>query len=80
VPGTCKLLYQLDWSNTQGATHYDVYFGTNVLQPPQKIAGNITASHCSLPSLTIETIYYWKVIAGPYPKRSGEHEEVVSKP
>jgi hypothetical protein len=54
---------QLDWSNTQGATHYDVYFGTNVLQPLQKIAENLTVSQCFLPSLTIETIYYWKVVA-----------------
>jgi len=53
----------LDWSDTVGATHYDVYFGTNVTTPLTKIAENITASSCSLSPLLIGTTYYWKVVA-----------------
>jgi hypothetical protein len=53
----------LDWSDTQGATHYDVYFGTNVLIPLVKIEENITSSHCSLPPLNNDTTYFWKVVA-----------------
>jgi|GEM_PF-2295765 len=53
----------LDWSDTVGATHYDVYFGTNVTIPLTKIAENITASSCSLSPLLVDTTYYWKVVA-----------------
>jgi len=54
----------LDWSDTQGATKYDLYFGTNVDTPLYKIAENITQSSYTITSsLTPGTTYYWQVIA-----------------
>jgi len=73
----------LDWSDTEGATHYDVYFGTDVVIPLVKIAENITSSYCSLYALLVDTTYYWKVVAksgssetpGPVWTFTTEHKE-----
>ena len=53
----------VDWSDTPGATYYDVYFGTDVKTPLTKIGDNISVSHCSLPPLLNKTSYYWIVVA-----------------
>jgi hypothetical protein len=53
----------LEWEPVPGAFGYDVYFGTNVLQPLQQIADGIDSPPAALPTLQHEQLYYWQVIA-----------------
>ena len=54
---------ELRWQAVDGTTGYNVYFGTDVIQPLDKIADNHTASSLSMPQLQIGQIYYWRVVA-----------------
>ena len=53
----------LSWDAVADATGYDVFFGTNVVEPLNKIGNNITSSFFPLEDLENRTIYYWTVIA-----------------
>jgi hypothetical protein len=50
----------LNWADAARATSYDVYFGTSS-SPPR--VGTVTASQYNLPTLTADTVYYWKIVA-----------------
>jgi hypothetical protein len=50
----------LDWDNVDGATSYDVYFGTSS-NPPYY--GSTASTSYSLPTLGYGTHYYWKIVA-----------------
>jgi hypothetical protein len=54
---------RLDWADTEGATMYDVFFGSDVTAPMEKIQSNLIASSGPLPPLNPGTTYYWKVVA-----------------
>jgi len=51
----------LDWGNSSDATYYQVYFGTNASL--LTLNGSPNASSLTLSTLSINTTYYWKVIA-----------------
>jgi len=51
----------LDWGNSSDATYYQVYFGTN--STPSTLVGSPNASGWTLPALSVNTTYYWKVVA-----------------
>jgi hypothetical protein len=53
----------LTWDAVTDATGYDVYFGTDVVEPLQKVGNNVTGSSFPLTSLDYSTIYYWTVTA-----------------
>ncbi|MDX1979306.1 MAG: fibronectin type III domain-containing protein [Bryobacteraceae bacterium] len=50
----------LSWSASQGATSYDVYFGTSAAPP---FVANVAAPVYQLPALVPDTTYYWRVAA-----------------
>jgi len=50
----------LDWDDSDGATSYDVYFGTTY--PPEKV-GTVTDSAYDPGSLGKNSIYYWRIVA-----------------
>jgi uncharacterized repeat protein (TIGR01451 family) len=50
----------LMWSAADGATSYDVYFGTSSIPP---LAGNTAGTTYSPGSLASNTIYYWRVVS-----------------
>jgi hypothetical protein len=50
----------LHWASSAGATSYDVYFGTS-LRPP--FVANVRGNQYTLPALSANTRYYWKVEA-----------------
>ena len=51
----------LDWGNSSDATYYQVYFGTN--SSPSTLVGSPNASSWTLPAMSANTTYYWKVVA-----------------
>lgn len=53
----------LTWNMVPGATSYDVYFGTNAVNPPLVSVGQILTSYTYPYPLLPNTTYYWKVIA-----------------
>jgi hypothetical protein len=50
----------LSWTAVNGATSYDIYFGTS---PSPPFLANTTATSYNLPSLNPGTTYYWRVVA-----------------
>jgi hypothetical protein len=50
----------LNWADSAGASAYDVYFGT-AASPP--MVGTVSVSQYNLPTLTADTLYYWKIVA-----------------
>jgi hypothetical protein len=54
---------RIDWANTEGATMYDVFFGSDITGPMDKIYSDLNTSSCSLPVLDPGVTYYWKVVA-----------------
>ncbi len=50
----------LNWDNSNGATSYDVYFGT--VSPPS-FAANVTDSSYDVGTLSYSSTYYWKIVA-----------------
>jgi hypothetical protein len=53
----------LTWDPVAGAISYDVFFGTDVVEPLEIVASNITDLFYPLEDLNNQTIYYWTVIA-----------------
>jgi hypothetical protein len=53
----------LTWDAVEGATSYDVFFGTDVVEPLELIESNITDPVYPLENLANQTIYYWTVTA-----------------
>jgi hypothetical protein len=51
----------LDWDNSSAATYYQVYFGTNASL--LTLNGSPNASSWPLPILSVNTTYYWKIVA-----------------
>jgi len=51
----------LAWNNSANATYYQVYFGTN--SSPSTLVGSPNASSWTLPAMSVNTTYYWKVVA-----------------
>jgi len=54
---------ELCWQAVSGATGYDVYFGTDVIQPLSKIANNHSTPFLPMPQLQDNQVYYWYVVA-----------------
>ncbi len=55
---------ELQWEAVAGATGYDVYFGTDVNTPLEKIATNIGTTIATIPyEPNHGKIYYWHVVA-----------------
>ncbi|MBW2171800.1 MAG: DUF2341 domain-containing protein, partial [Deltaproteobacteria bacterium] len=52
----------LDWDDSLNATAYDVYFDT-VNPPVTQVASDITSSNHTLPTLSYNTQYFWKIVA-----------------
>jgi hypothetical protein len=50
----------LDWDDSDGATSYDVYFGTTY--PPEKV-GTVSNSAYDPGLLNKDSIYYWRIVA-----------------
>jgi hypothetical protein len=55
-----SLTTDLDWDDSDGATSYDVYFGTTY--PPEKV-GTVSDSAYDPGLLNKDSIYYWRIIA-----------------
>ena len=53
----------LTWDAVTGATAYDVFFGTNVVEPLEKVGNNISGTSFPVSGLNDSTIYYWTVVA-----------------
>ena len=53
----------LSWDTVAGATSYDVFFGTDVVESLENVGNNITNLFYPLENLENQTIYYWTVIA-----------------
>ncbi len=54
----------VSWSAANGATSYDVYFGTDATPDAGEFAGNqATTSYDPAGDLLPETVYYWQVVA-----------------
>ena len=51
----------LDWADCANASSYDVYFGTS--SNPTTLNGTVTTSNRTMPTLSFNTTYYWKVVA-----------------
>ena len=45
------------------ATGYDLYFGSDPTQAPQKIGDNLASPSMAFPALTRGQVYYWQVVA-----------------
>ena len=60
--GACCFV-ELRWQAVAGATGYDVYFGTIVIQALDKIADNQGTSSVPMPQLQDDQVYYWYVVA-----------------
>jgi hypothetical protein len=58
--GGALLNQTLGWTGTNGATSYDVYFGTSQAPP---LVGNTSSTSYAPGALTPGITYYWKVIA-----------------
>jgi hypothetical protein len=55
-----SLTTDLDWDDSDGATSYDVYFGTTY--PPEKV-GTVSDSAYDPGLLDKNTLYYWRIVA-----------------
>jgi hypothetical protein len=53
----------LTWETIQGASRYDVYFGTSPVPP---FVGCMNTSTWELPTLDYETTYYWRINSKNY--------------
>jgi hypothetical protein len=49
----------LDWTDSTGAATFDLYLGTTT--PPPLFQSNLAASQLIVPTLTMNTTYYWQV-------------------
>jgi len=49
------------WSNSGGATSYDVYFGTNPTPDDDEYQGNQSSTSYEPLTLDYNTIYYWRI-------------------
>jgi len=67
--GATNIAYNqsLTWNMVPGATSYDVYFGTNAVNPPLVSTGQILTTYTYPYPLLPNTTYYWKVV----PKNGG---------
>jgi hypothetical protein len=62
------------WDPVSGATGYDLYFGTDVTIPLEKIGVNFSSPFFTFPAIENSKVYYWHVVAhtstgdiqGPY--------------
>jgi hypothetical protein len=62
------------WNGVSEATGYDLYFGSDPIQPLQKIGDNLVVPSQAFPALIRGQVYYWQVVAhtpqgdiqGPY--------------
>lgn len=52
----------LTWGAVQGATSYNVYFGTSPTNPPLVSTGQVGTSYTPLYPFLENTTYYWKVV------------------
>ena len=57
------VILTLTWDAVLDASSYDVFFGTNVVEPLEKVGDNVTSPNLPLSSLQHGTLYYWTVIA-----------------
>jgi len=48
---------------SSGATAFEVYFGTNAVPGPAQFLGTTTNAHWDLPTLALDTSYYWRVVS-----------------
>jgi hypothetical protein len=53
----------LTWETVSDATGYDVFFGTNVVEPLAQIAVSEPNSSWLVTGLEKSTVYYWRVVA-----------------
>ena len=53
----------LSWDAAPNATSYDVYFGSDPLATLPQLAAGIGGTSVSMPALTHDTVYDWRVIA-----------------
>ena len=53
----------LDWADSNGATSYDVYFGTDSTPDAGEFQGNTATSSWALSLLDHSTTYYWRIVA-----------------
>jgi hypothetical protein len=53
----------LTWDAVEDASGYDVFFGTNVLEPLQKVGDNVPSPNFPLTDLNCGIVYYWTVVA-----------------
>ena len=53
----------LTWDSVSDATGYDVFFGTDVLEPLVQVGVNVPIPSLSVSDLEKSTVYYWKVVA-----------------
>lgn len=53
---------RLDWSDSSGASSYNLFLGTT--NPPPLLQSNLAVSEFVVPFLTLNTTYYWSVTAG----------------
>ena len=78
APANGTTIYNINgafrWNGVSGATGYDIYFGSDPTQPPQKIGDNLASPSMAFPALTRGKVYFWQVVAhtpqgdiqGPY--------------
>ena len=50
----------LDWSDCSNTDSYDVYWG---ISPSPPLYTRVATSACSLPAMSYNTLYYWKIVA-----------------
>ncbi|MGI0014695.1 MAG: T9SS type A sorting domain-containing protein, partial [Nitrososphaera sp.] len=68
------IINDLNWDRVDGATGYDVYFGTDIVTPLEKIGVILPSPSMSFPKTEPRQVYYWHVVAhtpngevkGPY--------------
>ena len=53
----------LTWDPISDATGYDVFFGTDVVEPLVQVCSDIPNSSCTVSGLEKSTVYYWRVVA-----------------
>ena len=51
------------WDPVPGATGYDIYFGTYVIEPIYQIGNNFLSPSFAFPLMEFGTTYYWGVVA-----------------